>query len=66
LRQPRRSWPEWSEYLIQDTRDTLGGMECLETCPVMDKAQQDAVIDATIKAAVGHRRPKAPINLVPF
>jgi hypothetical protein len=34
-------------------------MECLETCPVTNKTQQDAVIDATIKAAVGHGRPEA-------
>jgi hypothetical protein len=35
-------------------------MECL-TCPVTDKAQQDAVIDATIKAA--YLDPTAPTSL---
>ncbi len=36
-------------------------MECLETCPVTDKAQQDAVIDATIKAA--YLDPRSPTSL---
>ncbi len=36
-------------------------MECLETCPVTDRAQQDAVIDAAIKAA--YLDPRAPTSL---
>ena len=36
-------------------------MECLETCPVTDKAQQDAVIDAAIKAA--YLDPTSPTSL---
>ncbi|MGD0041516.1 MAG: glycoside hydrolase family 99-like domain-containing protein, partial [Isosphaeraceae bacterium] len=42
-------------------RDTLGGMECLDTCPVTDKAQQDAIIDAAIKAA--YLDPRSPTSL---
>jgi DNA modification methylase len=36
-------------------------MDCLDTCPVTDKAQQDAVIDATIKAA--YLDPRSPTSL---
>jgi hypothetical protein len=38
----------------------LGGMDCV-ICPVTDKAQQDAVIDASIKAA--YLDPTAPTSL---
>jgi DNA modification methylase len=36
-------------------------MDCLEACPVTDKAQQDAIIDAAIKAA--YLDPTAPTSL---
>jgi len=36
-------------------------MECLDTCPVTDKAQQDAIIDAAIKAA--YLDPRSPTSL---
>jgi hypothetical protein len=36
-------------------------MDCLATCPVTDKAQQDAVIDAAIKAA--YLDPQSPTSL---
>jgi serine/threonine protein phosphatase 1 len=36
-------------------------MDCLDTCPVTDKAQQDAVIDATIRAA--YLDPRSPTSL---
>jgi len=31
--------------------DTLPGMDCLPNCPITDKAQQDALIDAAIRAS---------------
>jgi hypothetical protein len=36
-------------------------MDCLESCPVTDKAQQDAIIDAAIKAA--YLDPWSPTSL---